>query len=279
MPIYTRLAGTGTWASTALWQGGTVPASGTTNEIHFAKGTHNITDGGVIAGAVDVNKLVIPGDARVNLNGAILELDVSNGTDPKLIIEAVGQAASINLKGTFDKAEIYGTGPVSLSGSAPDIFAWVGANLTINGDCTTSLIIAEKANISISAHGSDRVDTLRQLGGSVVSARSIEAGRVSQGGTLTITGAASLTDGSTGGTFELNDERSTLVIESEGLTITATGQLMAGTVDTSRVRTNTTWTTATRTPACRIMVGGGTGQVTITNDSMKGNMSLAELTP
>ena len=280
MADFTRLAGTGTWANTALWLGGTAPSSGTGNGVYFADGYHEITDGGLIASGVDVNKLVIPSTATVNLRGGTLGIDVSNGTAPTLIVYAVGQNNEIRLSGTFDIAQVYGPGPVSLSGSAPDLTVWQGSNVVINSDCAATTIYAYKPQLLyVRNHASDRIDTLEHVGGNIITARSLENTVMSEGAALTLEGTANLTNGSSGGTFAIRDSNSRLIILSEDLTIDATGKLYAGKIDTSRLRRKATWTTVTRTPACDINVGGGTGQVTITTDTMKGNETLAEFTP
>lgn len=195
MAIKIPVAGTNlNWGAGASWVGGTAPVTG--DFVQFEESKTYFYTAGLDQNTVDLAGMVIPPLADVGFAGS-LTIDISNGATPFLAMQGVGNIALI---GDIDSVICTsGRASVSINGGAvPTVQAVAGTIQLGNTTTLTRVHTSRTGRVIIDANASTRVATVRCFGGSIESHRSIEDAIIS--GQVTLKSAATITDGSTGGT-------------------------------------------------------------------------------
>ena len=226
MAIKIPVAGTNlNWGAGASWVGGTAPETG--DFVQFEEGKTYYYTSGLDQSTVDLAGMVIPPLADVGFAGS-LEIDISNGASAFLAVQGIGNLAFI---GDIDSVICTsGRASVSINGGAVPLVQVVAGTVQLGNTTTLTRVHTSRTGSAIiDANASTRVAVVRCFGGTIESHRSIEDAIIS--GQVTLKSAATITDGSTGGTARI--VRGTLRYAGTATAGNAI-ELLGGTFDASR---------------------------------------------
>lgn len=246
MPDY-RLKGEATDLSlNSSWEGGSAPSSATDARIIIGESGPPVTDG--LSESLNVNEIVrLPGvRKRIGGNGTSWDIDVNNGTAPRIIDRGGGgEAHAMYIDGTVPEFDALGSALIFTGGQAaatlgvigPGAYVQVGGSCAFGASAGAGLVHNNGGTLDVRAHGTDRLGEYIGLNRSFLSTRrNVEAATLAGPGRVSLFESATVTDGSSGGEIKVLDPGAVLaLVNNQDVTIDSL-EAIAGVLDAGRLQ-------------------------------------------
>lgn len=206
MALHYAIPGKTDFTAGASWESGTAYASWATGDIVVFRPGYTYAYTTMPGAAVTIAGFEAT-DCDLSFSSPLL-CNVSTAGGRGILLRSMRRGA-IQIGGATTSVTVIGPGSslTLTTGAQGPLIASNGGRINVDAAATVGDIVAEGSGtyVGVGSHASDRIATGRVAGGAkLMTRRSIETGLVAAA-TLRLEGAAGITDGSTGGSVDLND--------------------------------------------------------------------------